>query len=61
VCLGCGQADSNVNFPISHSACMHRCVLFLTAGISIARSFGHVKDAYWNPDTSSFVSSLFLP
>jgi len=64
MCGGCGQANSSVIFPISSIVCLLVCAVpsVLAAGSSIARSFGHVKDAYWNhPDTSSFVSSLFLP
>jgi hypothetical protein len=63
MCGGYGRANSSVIFLISPIVCLPLCTVpdVLAAGGSIARSVGHVKCAYWNPDTSSFVSSLLLP
>ena len=61
---GCGQANISVIFFTSPIVCLLVCIVpyVLAAVCSIPRSFGLVKDAYWNPDTSSFViSSLLLP
>jgi hypothetical protein len=63
MCGGYGRTNSSVIFLISPIVCLlvHTVPYALAAGGAIAASFGYVKDVYWNPATSSFVSSLLLP
>jgi hypothetical protein len=54
-----GVVDRQIAVPSSPSGSLLVCAVpFVLAASS---SVGHVKDAYWNPDASFSVSSLFLP